>query len=251
MTGLAALAGACAGLAVLSAWGPRARSHGRLLALQLQAGPSTPTDHFAPLGWATRWRLPAATLLGCGLFAVMGGWIGGILAIAAGLAASWGLGRAPTVSSADKEAVGELIAEMPLALDLVRAGLAAGASLPDAVAAAGGAARGPLAVRLLGVAEVLRRHVPPEEAWAGWLAEPCLAPVARALIRTFESGAPVAALLARLAADQREAARTRAEAGVRRLGVRVVVPLGLCFLPAFVLVGVVPVVVGLAKTAIG
>lgn len=32
----------------------------------------------------------------------------------------------------------------------------------------------------------------------------------------------------------------------RRVGVLAVAPLGLCFLPAFVLLGIVPVVVGLA-----
>jgi hypothetical protein len=36
----------------------------------------------------------------------------------------------------------------------------------------------------------------------------------------------------------------------RSAGVRAVAPLGLCFLPAFVLVGVVPTVVGLATAAL-
>ncbi|MCW2777557.1 MAG: hypothetical protein JWN17_1282, partial [Frankiales bacterium] len=52
--------------------------------------------------------------------------------------------------------------------------------------------------------------------------------------------------VARLAADARAEARSAAEQRARRAGVLAVAPLGLCFLPAFVLLGVVPVVVGLA-----
>jgi hypothetical protein len=45
-------------------------------------------------------------------------------------------------------------------------------------------------------------------------------------------------------ADELRAARTAAaEAAARRVGVLVVLPLALCFLPAFVLAGVVPVIV--------
>jgi pilus assembly protein TadC len=49
--------------------------------------------------------------------------------------------------------------------------------------------------------------------------------------------------LGRLADDLRAARAARAEAGAQRLGVLVVLPLGLCFLPAFLLTGVVPVIV--------
>jgi pilus assembly protein TadC len=37
-------------------------------------------------------------------------------------------------------------------------------------------------------------------------------------------------------------------ARARSAGVKAVVPLGLCFLPAFVLLGIVPAIVGIAKT---
>ena len=49
-----------------------------------------------------------------------------------------------------------------------------------------------------------------------------------------------------MAADVRAEYRSAAEQAARRVGVLAVAPLGLCFLPAFVLLGVVPVVVGLA-----
>lgn len=78
-----------------------------------------------------------------------------------------------------------------------------------------------------------------------------LAPAARALSRAADGGAPVAAAVARLAAEARLDARARGEQAARRVGVVAVAPLGLCFLPAFVLLGVVPVVVGLAAPLLG
>jgi pilus assembly protein TadC len=51
-----------------------------------------------------------------------------------------------------------------------------------------------------------------------------------------------------LAADERERARWDALERARRAGVQAVGPLAACFLPAFVLVGVLPVVVGVARS---
>ncbi|WP_324278641.1 hypothetical protein [Blastococcus brunescens] len=66
-----------------------------------------------------------------------------------------------------------------------------------------------------------------------------------------ESGAAAAPALRALAADGRSAARSATEAAVRRAGVWVLAPLGLCFLPAFVCLGVVPLVLGLAGDLLG
>ena len=57
--------------------------------------------------------------------------------------------------------------------------------------------------------------------------------------------APVATAVSRLADDVRAEGRSAAEQAARRVGVLAVAPLGLCFLPAFVLLGVVPVVIDL------
>ncbi len=50
----------------------------------------------------------------------------------------------------------------------------------------------------------------------------------------------------RVAEDARRVSTARAERAARRAGVLAVGPLGICFLPAFMLLGVVPAVVGLA-----
>ena len=73
----------------------------------------------------------------------------------------------------------------------------------------------------------------------------------RAVARAAERGAPLADVLAALASDERDRTRWAAEAAARRAGVRAVGPLAACFLPAFVLVGVLPVVVGVAGAVLG
>jgi len=141
--------------------------------------------------------------------------------------------------------------DLPLLLDLLAACLAGGASLPAAASAVAGAVGGPAGQRLAVVAGALRVGTTAAEAWTALAgADPDgdpLAPAARALARAAEGGAPVAAAVARLAADARQRARSDGEQAARRAGVLAVAPLGLCFLPAFVLLGIVPVVAGLAR----
>jgi pilus assembly protein TadC len=99
------------------------------------------------------------------------------------------------------------------------------------------------------VCEALAVSIPPQEAWlllAGDATDDPLAATARTLARADEGGTPPAAALGRLAAEARAVARAAGSQAARRVGVLVVAPLGLCFLPAFVLLGIVPVVAGLA-----
>ena len=50
--------------------------------------------------------------------------------------------------------------------------------------------------------------------------------------------------MGRLSDDLRRASRADVESRARAVGVKAAVPLGVCLLPAFVLVGVVPLVAG-------
>jgi pilus assembly protein TadC len=65
----------------------------------------------------------------------------------------------------------------------------------------------------------------------------------RAVDRSGQSGAALAGSFHRVAEDLRTERLLAAEATARRAGVLIVLPLGLCFLPAFVLTGLVPVMV--------
>ena len=139
-------------------------------------------------------------------------------------------------------------ADPALLLDLMAVALAAGAPLPAALSAVGAAWPGADGRSLVRAARARELGAPWDVAWAGGGA---VAAVAAALEPAWTAGASPGPLL-RTAADRlrsRRGAQLRAAAA--RLGVRLVVPLGLCYLPAFVLVGLVPVVISLAVGLLG
>lgn len=140
-----------------------------------------------------------------------------------------------------------LTTQLPLALELLAACLAGGAEIGRAVAAVAEAAPEPVAARLRRVGGLLSLGAPPPEAWGALAAgDGPAAAAGRALVRSAEGGAPVADAVRAVAASARRDEQGRARARARRAGVLAVGPLGLCFLPAFVLAGVVPAVLGLA-----
>lgn len=129
--------------------------------------------------------------------------------------------------------------ERAAALDLMAACLKAGLPVPTAIKAAGMG-------ELSQVAELLVLGADPNAAWAEALKNPATAALARAARRTARSGAALARQAAELAERTRAEARDQAEATAQRAAVAVAAPLALCFLPAFLCLGVVPVVLGLA-----
>ncbi len=65
------------------------------------------------------------------------------------------------------------------------------------------------------------------------------------------SGLPLAAPMGRLAAEARAEWSRAATTRARRAAVLISAPVGLCFLPAFIAVGILPVVIGLAGGVLG
>jgi len=87
-------------------------------------------------------------------------------------------------------------------------------------------------------------------AWQSGAGDTSWQPIAAAMARSARSGAPLANVLADTAEDlRREQVRT-IEVAARAAGVRAVGPLAACFLPGYLLLGVVPVVAGLAESAL-
>ncbi|QXJ26657.1 type II secretion system F family protein [Actinomadura graeca] len=151
-------------------------------------------------------------------------------------------------SAERKREQARLVADLPVAVDLLAACLRGGTPWHDAVEAVADAVGGPLGDALRGVAVQIRLGADPADAWLVLAKDPVLAPLARAAVRGVSSGAALAPSLSRLARDQRRIARTTAAARARAAGIRALAPLGLCFLPAFVLLGVVPAIAGIAST---
>ncbi|AKZ57157.1 Hypothetical protein SAM23877_4112 [Streptomyces ambofaciens ATCC 23877] len=224
----------------------RRRLAGLLAARPVRAAPRGP----AVLGAARDW-LPVAGVVGAGWALV-----GGVAGVVVGVVGAAGMWRWRTRRSAAGTAEAETVAaeaarQLPLAADLLAACIAAGAGPVAAAQAVGEALGGPVGEALgRGAAEV-RLGGEPDGAWRALAALPGSGPLARLLERADVSGLPAAGPVARLAAQAR-ADRSRAmTTRARRAAVLVTAPVGLCFLPAFIAVGVLPVVIGLAGGVLG
>lgn len=138
----------------------------------------------------------------------------------------------------------------PLALaaawDLLAACLQAGMTVPVAVRAVADGLDGPAGQALRRTADLLALGADAEQAWLPALDCPGTARLAKAARRSGRSGSALAQSLSRLAVAQRAELHAQSEAGAQRAGVLIAGPLGLCFLPAFLALGVIPVVLGLA-----
>lgn len=152
----------------------------------------------------------------------------------------------------------------PLVLELLAVALQGGAETSAALDVVGGAVGGPVGEALTRAAALLALGASWPDAWA-----PAAGPggrrrgaarastsevvgcVERELGFAVDSGAAAADTLVDRAQALRAEHRRRLEGAAGALGVKLVFPLGLCFLPAFGLLGVVPVVVSLVRGLLG
>ncbi|QBJ98730.1 type II secretion system F family protein [Rhodococcus sp. ABRD24] len=132
------------------------------------------------------------------------------------------------------------------AFDLLAACMKAGLPVSSAAAAVSRSAPSPLAESLRRTADLLALGADPATAWDVVAEEPATEALARMARRSARSGVALSGAMAELAAHQRADAEDRAAASAERAGVLISGPLGLCFLPAFICLGIVPVVIGLA-----
>ncbi|MFZ3595443.1 type II secretion system F family protein [Streptomyces sp. BH104] len=146
---------------------------------------------------------------------------------------------------------GDAVRQLPLASDLLASCLAAGAGPVEAARAVGEALGGPVGRGLARGAAQVRLGGELGVAWRELSAIPGAAGLVRLLERAGESGAPAAAPVARFAAECRAERARVATTAARRAAVAITAPVGLCFLPAFLVVGVVPVVIGLGDGVFG
>ncbi|MGW2225547.1 type II secretion system F family protein [Streptomyces formicae] len=195
------------------------------------------------LGGARGW-LAVAGAVSAG-YVLVGGVPGFLVGVAAGYGV-WRWRRGREVGEAGQRDDLEAARQLPLAADLLAACVAAGASPVAAAQAVGESLRGPVGVCLARGATEVRFGAEPADAWRRLGAIPGAGALARLLERMGESGAPAAEPVARVAADARAERGRTATAAARRAAVLMTAPVGLCFLPAFVAVGVLPVVIGLA-----
>ncbi|MBO8197841.1 type II secretion system F family protein [Streptomyces smyrnaeus] len=191
-----------------------------------------------------------AGVAGAGVLGVL--LIGGPVGWVMGGAAAWGTWRwlRRQADAEDTRSAAERAAEaqLPLAAELMAACLAAGAGPERAAEAVGGSLGGPLGDRLARAATELRLGAEPALVWGRFAERPWGVQFARCMERAGVAGVPAVESVTRLAAELRGSRARAAGSRARRAAVLVTGPLGLCFLPAFLTVGVVPVLLGLARS---
>jgi pilus assembly protein TadC len=133
-------------------------------------------------------------------------------------------------------------------LDVLAVCLAAGMAVSTAAAATARSAPPVMAQILCRAADLLALGADPSVAWSAApdSVDPQIDALLRLARRSSASGVALADAVAGLATQCRQDATHAAAATAERAGVLIAGPLGLCFLPAFVCLGIVPVIAGLA-----
>ncbi|CAM3737551.1 type II secretion system F family protein [Occultella aeris] len=196
-------------------------------------------------------------------------WLAAVLVVLA--AVPWALRRAPLayapsarptapVSGAGEPARGRLpirlrrresgpVVDPAVVLDLLDAALTAGVSIPAALDALGQALPVEQGAPLRRVAGALRLGADWDQAWLD--VDDDWAAVSRALAPAWCDGVAPGAGLRQAAEGVRARRGASAREAAARLGVQLVLPLGLCLLPSFILLGLVPVLLSTGLDLLG
>ena len=170
-----------------------------------------------------------------------------------------GRAAAPTSSECRKRTDVDPLAAAST-LDIFAVCLSAGMTVSTAAAVTASSAPPGLRDVLQRSSDLLALGADADTAWSTStssdpVSDPASDPVCESLMRLARrsavSGAALAQGVAELAEQAREDAAQAAAASAERAGVLIAGPLGLCFLPAFVCLGIVPLVVGLARDVFG
>ncbi len=227
------------GLAVLS-W--RAAPGGRLRAAAGVTRSALPRDR----------RLQQSALIAVSAvpLAVGLGWWALAAAVVVGAVSHVLLGRLEAGSVVRRRE--QLVAELPQACDLLAVCLESGLPLRLAASEVARVLDDPLGAALAEVSTTVALGADEAGTWAELAdTEPALGALGREVARTVGSGVALAATLRALGADARRQAVAVAQVRARRVGVRSVLPLMTCFLPAFLLLGVVPIIGGVVGHLFG
>lgn len=192
-----------------------------------------------------RWRAspwPAVALAAVATSVLIGGPAGVLGGLLAGAATHRWISR--TESGLSRRQGAEIERDLPFAVDLLVACVAAGRSPVTAVVGVADVLPGVLGDRLREASGRLALGADQERVWRDLTTDPALAPLGHTLARSARTGSSITTALARCADDLRRGRRAHADTIARGAGVRAAAPLGACFLPAFLLIGVVPTIVG-------
>lgn len=130
-------------------------------------------------------------------------------------------------------------------IELYAACLASGAAPAHAAAAVSEVSRAN-ASQWASVAAMLSLGAPATASWSPMVGLPALEELARLAAHSEDSGGSLVGSCERIARDLRSQSSEEATAAAERAGVFIAMPLALCFLPAFIILGLLPIVIQLA-----
>lgn len=172
----------------------------------------------------------------------LGGW-GWVACLGLGAVTFWTTGQLATAAETRRSAA--LTDALPQLCDLLAVCLDSGLPLRSAIAAITPVLDDPLRAVLAHVASKVALGIDEATAWAELgRAEPALAGLAAEFAQALDSGLALAKTVRGFGVEARREALAQQEYRARRVGVRSVLPLMVCFLPAFLLLGIVPIVGG-------
>lgn len=187
----------------------------------------------------------AAVVGGLGAAVLVGGLAGLFVGTVVAVAARFVLTRLAADDSARREA---LARQAPDAVDCLASCVAAGAPVWTGMIVVADAFGEPVAGVLRRCTDRHAMGARHDDTFSELLEDPVLAPVGRVLLRSVESGGALTTSLLACAEHMRLERAGELERRARAVGVKAVAPLGLCFLPAFVLLAVVPIVGSMVQT---
>jgi pilus assembly protein TadC len=200
----------------------------------------------SPVAVRPVWRAVGVASTGALIGVVAQSAVAGVLsaAVAAGLgAAARRIGDRPRVPDDAPADLAAAWAQLAVCLEV-------GLPVAAAVAAATEPLGGRVGTELRRVAGLLALGADPAAAWAGARSTAGLSAFARAAGRSAGTGAALAGAARAEGTRLRATLTDAAEARAQRAAVLITAPLGLCFLPGFLVLGIVPVVLGLADDAL-
>ncbi|MFD0557830.1 Flp pilus assembly protein TadB [Stackebrandtia endophytica] len=178
----------------------------------------------------------------------VGGVDGAVVACLVGISARTAMNAAQR--SASRRRSDQRAMALPFALDVIAACLVSGTPLPRALKVAAMTTHNDLKPLLLQVGRALELGETVPEAFSRLDGMPGADRLTASVARSRESGAALAAGFTQLAERLRIERTDRVTATANRAGVWLALPLCLCFLPAFMLAGLVPVVLSILDLVI-
>jgi len=141
-----------------------------------------------------------------------------------------------------------IAAELPFFGQILAALVTTGSNLLIALEVVAPLLDSELNLRTARTIDLLKVGASPVNAWREWQEDPVTRDWVGGLIRAQERGRPVANLLKVSAASLVDQRSRRARIQVSKLGVKLSLPIGICFLPAFIFGAIVPIVITFFST---